>query len=748
MAEEKKKVGIITYSDSINWGAQLQAYALKTAIELKGYNAQQIDHREMAVGIYKKTKNIKSIVSNAISFLERKALQTRIERTKEFRQKYLNLTKKCHSRDAMVALNDIFDCFITGSDQVWNCSRGINSNFYLDFVIDNAKKCAYAASFGISKIPEHYALGVADKLSTYRYITVRESVGQEIISNLCNRSVPSVCDPVFLLTANQWDALIDESSQLELPKDKKYIFVYSTDLSKEFCTLVKAVRNHYKLPVISTTWIPGCTVVKDIGPSEFVDYIRNSAYVVTTSFHATAFSIIYGKKFCVLPHKTTGNRVTDILKKLNLSTQIATSDRTGIINEISYADVQKNLDSYRTFSLQELDCILNSTVVQKKPSPTNITVEELRDVCTGCRVCESVCPKKCIVFNKDTDGFIHPVIDREKCISCGLCANKCHVNGKLTQLNADSVAFYGYALDEDIHRKGSSGGAFGAIVSLEQSKENTWVYGSVYDSSDCSVHQQGFLANNIDRLYQSKYCFSDPRHTFAEVKTKLLNGERVIYCGTPCQIGALKSYLGDTYDNLLTIDFICHGVPSEDFLKKHIDFITNKAEGAQVEFRSKAHGWGLKKHCLKVTSKEQELLYLNKAGKDFYFTHFLNNDCLRLSCYHCRYSYRHASDLTFGDFWEVYRIDPTFDDKKGLSVIFANNKRGEALLQELVAVMELKKCPDGYTRGHCGCSANMIPQRNITLAHMRKVDFVTQERKFIYSRPFRLVLKMMKKIMR
>lgn len=724
------RVGIITYSDSLNWGAQLQALALRYAIEEKGHCAQHIDHRDMNTLLYRKGKNPKTIISNIILYRAKADLKRRIIRTENFRKNYLNMTDPCRTTDEFVALNKSFDCFITGSDQVWNCTRGLNSNFYLDFVSDDSKKCAYAASFGVSQIPSYYSAEVSERLRAYRYITVRENAGKRIVDENCGRKVQNVCDPVFLLEAEQWRKIISESSELNLT-NKKYIFVYSTDISDTFIQMVNKVKKHLHLPVISTTWIPGCSVVKDIGPSEFIDYIMHAECVVTTSFHATAFSIIFHKNFYVLPHTTTGNRVTDILEKLNLTSHIVNKDTINISENLNYEQVQKKLDLYREFSLQQLEAILDPVQKQQNSLDPYATVESIHDICTGCRVCENVCPQNCIHFEYDKEGFIYPVIDKEQCISCGLCLKKCHINHKKPELNTSTPAFYGYAKDESIRLKGSSGGAFGAIVALLQKLHGTtWVFGSVYDSVDGSVHQQGFISREIEPLYQSKYVFSDTRNTFNEVKAKLKEGCRVIYCGTPCQIGALKSYLAEADKNLITIDFICHGVPSDDFIRRHIEYVTNDSQNISIEFRSKAIGWGLHKHCLKINNHSGKAIYLKKAGQDFFFTHFLNNDCLRLGCYHCHYSNRHVSDLTLGDFWEVSRIDPAFDDAKGLSVIFANTECGKEIVKQLSTVMSLKKCPSEYKRSHCGCKPEMLKNRNDFFKQLEKVGLKNLERRF------------------
>lgn len=367
------------------------------------------------------------------------------------------------------------------------------------------------------------------------------------------------------------------------------------------------------------------------------------------------------------------------------------------------------------------------------------TIECVHDQCTGCRVCEQVCPRKCIHIKSDNDGFLYPEIEKGKCVSCGKCLKACHLT-KPAFTNVD-IGVYGYSKRENLRREGSSGGAFSAIVECAaRNSRNLWVFGSVFDEENTAVYQKGFQYPEYKKLCKSKYVFSDPRTTFSEVKDKLEKQYNVIYCGTPCQIGALKSYLQSDYTNLLTIDFICHGVPSEKFMQQHISYICKGKRGL-VEFRSKALGWGLHKYCLKINDENGKVLYFKKAGKDFFFMHFLQSDCLRRGCYSCSYSGVNVSDLTLGDFWEITRFDPKFDDGKGISVVFANSEKGIEMLEVLSDEMELKQLPENYHRSHCGCNPEALSKREAFLGDLRKNGIAYMEKKFVFLRPWSVMKK-------
>lgn len=376
------------------------------------------------------------------------------------------------------------------------------------------------------------------------------------------------------------------------------------------------------------------------------------------------------------------------------------------------------------------------------------TIETVRDACTGCRVCEKICPVHCIQMEEDQDGFIYPVIQPDKCISCGMCLKKCHLTKELSPSPQIETGGYGNAKEDQWRREGSSGGAFSALVEFvatQISDKPFYVYGSIFDAVEQTIHQQGYKYPHYKPLCQSKYVFSDPRNTFVETKEHLDLGEMVIYCGTPCQIGALRQYVGcRTLGQLITVDFICHGVPSVSFLERHLHYITKGKPASNVEFRSKAMGW--KTHCLKVTKKDG--IYLRKAGRDFYFAHFTMNDSLRSACYDCHYSRAHVSDLTLGDFWEKSQYTLEESDDKGVSVVFANTEIGKLMLQGMNATMTLTALPKGYRRSKCGGNQKQHEQQKVFLKQLREHGIEHMERKFIIEKPLRVIKRIRKKFLK
>ena len=309
------KVAITTYCGAQNYGALLQAHALMNYVKSIGHECKLINNWPFDRRWFKPRKTIEDIW---VTLYQIKKGKVRIERYEQFRERYLDLTDTISNEQEMEKLNEEFDVFITGSDQVWNCNPSLNTDFFLGFVADDKKKLSYAASFGSENIPVDSRDVVKRYLKRMNHISVREKSGAEIVKSLLGKAPQVVVDPVFLMNRRHWEELAVH------PNDEKYVFVYSTQKSERLNKAVKDYSENNNLQIISTHAIPGCkcTVRKDIAPLEFIGYIMDAVYVISTSFHATAFSIIFEKDFCVVPHSQTGGRVVNICEDANLNSCI------------------------------------------------------------------------------------------------------------------------------------------------------------------------------------------------------------------------------------------------------------------------------------------------------------------------------------------------------------------------------------------------------------------------------------------
>lgn len=346
------KVGIATYSGAQNYGALLQAQALTDYVQLLGYECCLINNWPFDGRWFKPRKNVQDIV---VSILKMKQGKKRIKRYEAYREEYLRFSDEVKDLTDVQNLNEVFDCFITGSDQVWNCNNGADEVFFVGFAGDNKNTIAYAPSFGSASIPEQYKNDVIQYLKKIKHISVREKSGAALVETLIGYKPVIVIDPVFLKDVSEWQKIV---APVEI--NEPYIFVYSTQKSDRLNQAVKAFEKKKNIKIISTHAIPGvhCTVRKDIGPLEFLGYILNAEYVISTSFHATAFSIIFEKNFCVVPHSQTGARVTDLLEDANMA-ECIWQEKNYQYPQIDYRDAGVNaLQDRIDFSKQFLmDCL-------------------------------------------------------------------------------------------------------------------------------------------------------------------------------------------------------------------------------------------------------------------------------------------------------------------------------------------------------------------------------------------------------
>lgn len=212
--------------------------------------------------------------------------------------------------------------------------------------------------------------------------------------------------------------------------------------------------------------------------------------------------------------------------------------------------------------------------------------------CYGCRACEQICPKSAITINPNEEGFLYPVLEETRCVKCGLCQKVCPFDSKLEKHSEEIRVFAAQYKNKSSLRTCSSGGIFTAIANyvLENGGE---VAGCIYDENFIAVH---ILTDNptiVEKMKGSKYVQSDTTHICLEIQGKLKAGKLVLFSGTPCQVDGLKQFLQKSYDNLITVDLICHGVPSPLFFEKYIKYIERKkGKITDIRFRDKErNGW-------------------------------------------------------------------------------------------------------------------------------------------------------------
>lgn len=302
------------------------------------------------------------------------------------------------------------------------------------------------------------------------------------------------------------------------------------------------------------------------------------------------------------------------------------------------------------------------------------------DTCTGCSACASICPTKSITMIEDKEGFLQPHIDADSCIKCHKCEKTCPIITPIKiPTDFETQAYAAINKDEEVRMRSSSGGMFHALAkwTIEQGGV---VFGARFNEQWEVVHDFTETIEGIKPFMRSKYVQSCIGDTFKQSKQFLDQGRQVLFVGTPCQIGGLKAYLRKEYDNLLVVDFICHGVPSPKVWREYIVGVGMKDEIQDINFRDKHNGW--KNFELSMTIGTTKM-YGTQRG-DSYMKGFLNNIYLRRSCYNCQFKNIHRiSDLTIADFWGIENICPEIDDDRGLSAIFVHTNKGQKAINLL-----------------------------------------------------------------
>lgn len=301
-------------------------------------------------------------------------------------------------------------------------------------------------------------------------------------------------------------------------------------------------------------------------------------------------------------------------------------------------------------------------------------------LCTGCHACLNICGKKAISMKPDDLGFEYPSIDASLCVDCGLCVKICPVNNPPKAVSPSVVYAVQSANLEDLMSSTSGGAA--SVFSQIILRQNGVVYGcSGMDASQI----QHIRIESISELYKlkgSKYVQSKIGSVFKQVKADLLLGKKVLFTGTPCQVAGLKNFLRVEYDNLITVDLVCHGVPSQQLLLDDLKLGKREFCKKAISFRKKGmKGIDLKFGVFIYDSVRP--IYSTTYPYDYYIMGFMCGLFFRDSCYSCLWaSSKRCSDITVGDFWGLGELkNIKIEKKRGVSVVLLNTLRGHAFFE-------------------------------------------------------------------
>ncbi len=337
--------------------------------------------------------------------------------------------------------------------------------------------------------------------------------------------------------------------------------------------------------------------------------------------------------------------------------------------------------------------------------------------CSGCTACKAVCPKQAIAMVADHEGFLRPQIDAEKCVQCHACEHACPILHP-GEPDATPTCYAARTKDEALRMVSSSGGIFTELARPILAKGGV-VFGCVWEKPVLvAIHAKAETEDELAAMRGSKYVQSDLRDTYREAKAELQKGHDVLFSGTPCQIAGLNKYLGKSYDNLLTVEIICHGVPSPTVFEKYKQEL---GLPITVNFKDKTESWHNPTFSWKSSNgnASREKLYANA-----YALAFLRDFCLRPSCYDCQAKGgRSKADITIADFWGIEKICPELDDDRGTSAVLLHSKKGLQMWEALQGVEYKSVSFDDVLMGNPSYirSVAQPKNRNLFMRRFRKI---------------------------
>ena len=308
------------------------------------------------------------------------------------------------------------------------------------------------------------------------------------------------------------------------------------------------------------------------------------------------------------------------------------------------------------------------------------------DLCTGCSACMNICAKRAITMQENECGFVFPVIDSALCVDCGLCEKICPALHPQS-FNDTPKHTYATVCNDTEERSSSSSGGLSSLICRHIIRKGGVAYGCSQINYQDIRHIRVDNENDLYKLKGSKYVQSNIGYIFRDVKKDLQEGKYVAFSGTPCQIAGLKAFLQKDYEKLITLDLICHGVPSQKMLRDDIEcYLKDGEESVFVNFRWKAktgiqYGiqFGIQDDIKRSISKSISLPY------DPYMFAFMTGYSIRENCHSCPYSQeKRIGDITIGDFWRLGAYAPTkLEIKYGVSLILVNSDKGQMLIEEI-----------------------------------------------------------------
>lgn len=344
-----EKIGLLTTTHAINYGAVLQAFSLKTALEKYTNKTVEVinycgSERIAGRKLYRRLNSLKNIIIDLLIFFNvryRNARKNLINSFDEFKGDYLNIHGKLITSNEGLEKYYYYKTLICGSDQIWNLNLFNDAAYFLSFVGSDTIKIAYAVSIS-DKMSESQMCQIAEQASAFSRISVREEDDAQILSNILGRNIDNLIDPVFLHNANEWQTLLSLKFNTHESKYLLVFFISHQAGDSQIVDMVKGARCVKVINLHPVDYIKGDIVIRSASPKEFMELIANADAILTDSFHCTAFSIIFNKTFFNVKRPTRNNRIENLYKKLFIPTRyISLNSQVPLVAKINYEVVNR-----------------------------------------------------------------------------------------------------------------------------------------------------------------------------------------------------------------------------------------------------------------------------------------------------------------------------------------------------------------------------------------------------------------------
>lgn len=309
----------------------------------------------------------------------------------------------------------------------------------------------------------------------------------------------------------------------------------------------------------------------------------------------------------------------------------------------------------------------------------------VKNLCSGCGACAAACPKNCIEMTADSEGFRYPIIEQAQCVSCQTCETVCPILSP-PRLSQETTAVAAQNKNNILRMESSSGGVFSALAEYVLTKGGL-ICAAIYDEKQRVSHIIIDKPDGIRAMRGAKYAQSRAENCFSKIKKELQEDRYVLFVGTPCQTAGLSQFLGRTYDTLILVDMICHGVPSpkvwEKYIRERQASDAPQSDFQNINLRDKESGWSRYSYSVKIQYRNG-VVYQMPQGQDWFMRGFVQNLFLRPSCSQCSFKgVERCSDLTLGDCWGIWDIAQEFDDNQGTSLLLIHSEKGKQVWNDV-----------------------------------------------------------------